>query len=82
MGRPSKRRMTLDDSSSQPGSRVKGEKWTQTEMETLASLCVEHGRSGILSKETNKATTAKKDSQWIIVERMFNSVRTHESLCC
>lgn len=65
MGRPPKRRSTINGSSTQSGVKAKGEKWTQSEMETLASLCVKHGHSGILSKETNKATIAKKDSQWI-----------------
>lgn len=74
MVRQSKRRLTIDEKLSQPSTRVKGERWTQEEMETLVSLCLAHGRSGILSKETNKATTAKKDSQWITVQSNFSSV--------
>lgn len=78
MGRPPKQQ----ESSKLPaGTRAKGEKWSQFEMESLASLCVAHGRSGILSKETNKATSAKKDSQWITVQSMFNSVNNQTFLC-
>lgn len=61
-------------SASSEGIRYKGEKWTQDEMETLVSLCVAHGRSGILSKETNKATIVKKDTQWATIMNFFNSV--------
>lgn len=61
-------------SASSDGIRSKGEKWSQGEMETLVSLCVSHGRSGILSKETNKSTIAKKDTQWATIMDFFNSV--------
>lgn len=47
--------------------------WSQEDTERLAQLVIQFGRSGILNKQTNGATNAKKKLEWDIIRIHFNS---------
>lgn len=50
--------------------------WSQDDVERLAQLIIDHGRDGILNKQTNGATNAKKKVQWALIQKIFNSAPT------
>lgn len=47
--------------------------WNQNDTEFLAQLVMDHGRVGILSKETNVSTNKQRDIEWDIVNKHFNA---------
>lgn len=50
--------------------------WSQDDVERLAQFIIDHGRDGILNKQTNGATNAKKKMQWALIQNIFNSALT------
>lgn len=47
--------------------------WNQNDTELLVQLVMDHGRVGILSKETNVSTNKQRDIEWEIVNKHFNA---------
>lgn len=46
--------------------------WNQNDTEFLAQLVLDHGRKGILSKETNVSTNKQREIEWDAICKNFN----------
>lgn len=69
----SRKRRMADSDLDDVGDSKRRVNWSQEDAERLAQLLMEHGREGILNKQTNGATNAKKKKEWGIVLAHFNS---------
>lgn len=47
--------------------------WSQTDTERLCELLLEYGSNGILSKQTDAQTNAKKAEEWEAIAAHFNA---------
>lgn len=65
-----KRKSTAVDAVADSKRRVN---WSQDDAERLVQLLLTYGQEGILNKQTNGATNAKKKSEWANVLVHFNS---------
>lgn len=57
-------------------TRNRAANWRQCDTELLASLILQYGQKGILSKETNASTNQVKDTEWAKIHLEFNATDT------